>query len=127
MIVIVDSIRIAQFFNCRYLHLMLLLLLLLLLFNFLVCHPLSITHKIHVWYIYLLIYHKTQPFMLGKSTVPPMDPMRHGLVYQALVLPGGSNHSTKVEGRPGAAFKITYNSKDQSVSLANMPKQPAAA
>lgn len=43
--------------------------------------------------------------MRGKHPVPPMDPTWTSI-----------NHSTKVEGRPGAAFKIIYNSKDQSVS-----------
>ncbi len=36
-------------------------------------------HRIHVWYIYLLIYHKNSPFMyIGKYTVRPMDPTVDG-------------------------------------------------
>ena len=54
VIVIVDSIRIAQFFHCRYAF-----------DNFLFCHPLLITHKIYVWYIYLLIYHKNATIHAG--------------------------------------------------------------
>lgn len=57
--------------------------------------------------------------MLGKSTVPTPWIRQASWVDVPTIgsnLGGSSNHSTKVEGRPGAAFKIIYNSKDQSVS-----------